>query len=371
MTADPRFDSPYLSLSPESPTPGRTVAAAGGRAAIPEDAGFLSVAEDLRFRLAGLATRHAGYTTVLFAGGGVHALEATLGSAIPRDGKLLVLANGASGRRIAAIADRLGIECRVHDSGENLPPDLSRLDLELKSDERYTHVAAALVESASGLINPVREIAAVTRRYGKRFLVDAGFAAGGVELDIADSQIDFITGDSAGALGGAAGLGFVVAPRALIEETKDRARSFAFDLYAAWSGFEKGGGRFRFDAPIECCNALARALNDLDAEGGIDARAARFAACQRRLAQGMRELGFRTQLADAYHSALVTSFLQPDAPAFQFDRFYADIKLQGFLVAPGLTTQVRTFRMANLGPIVDEDIDRLLVAVEKSRYWLA
>lgn len=371
MTADPRFDAPYLSLSPEAPALGRNVAAAGARTAIPEDAGFLSVTEDLRFRLASLVTRHAGYTTTLFAGGGVSALEATLGGAISAEGKLLVLANGASGRRIAAIADRLRIECRVHDSGENLPPDLSRLDLELKSDERYTHVAAALVESASGLMNPVREIAAVTRRYGKRLIVDAGFAAGGVELDTADSHIDFFTGDSAGALGGPSGLGFVVAPRALLEETKDHARSFALDLYAAWRAFEQGGGRFRFDAPIEACNALARALNELDAEGGVDARAARFAACQRRLAQGMRELGFRTQLADAYHSSLVTSFLYPDSPAFQFDRFYADLKLQGFLIAPGLTTQVRTFRMANLGPIVDEDIDRLLVAVEKSRYWLA
>ncbi len=371
MNADPRFDSPYLSLAPEAPTPGRSVAAAGGRTTIPEDAAYLSQVEDLRFRLASLATRHAGRTTVLFSGGGVSALEATLGGAIPRDGKLLTLSSGASGRRIAAIADRIGIECRVHDSGENLPPDLSRLELELKSDERYTHVAAVLVEGASGLINPIREIAAVVRKYGKRLIVDAGFAFGGVELDAADSDIDFLVGDSAGALGAATGLGFVVAPRTLIEDARDRARSFVLDLYAAWSAFEKGGGRFRFDAPIESCHSLAQALNELDAEGGIDARAARFAACQRRLCQGMRELGFKTQLAEAHHSGLLTSFLQPDAPAFQFDRFYADLKLHGFLIAPGLTMQVRTFRMANLGPIANADIDRLLVAVEKSRHWLA
>ena len=45
------------------------------------------------------------YTTVLLQGSGTYCVEATIGASVGADDKLLILANGAYGRRMAQIAD--------------------------------------------------------------------------------------------------------------------------------------------------------------------------------------------------------------------------------------------------------------------------
>ena len=50
----------------------------------------------------------AGYDCVPMQGSGTFSVEAMLGSFIPRDGKVLVLSNGAYGKRIAETLTYLG-----------------------------------------------------------------------------------------------------------------------------------------------------------------------------------------------------------------------------------------------------------------------
>ena len=45
-----------------------------------------------------------GYEVVLMQGSGTFAVESVLGSVVPAEGKLLVLANGAYGERLAQMA---------------------------------------------------------------------------------------------------------------------------------------------------------------------------------------------------------------------------------------------------------------------------
>lgn len=60
--------------------------------------------QDIRRRLTALAARDPGaFTAVLMQGSGSFGVEATLGTAVPRNGKLLVLANGAYGLRMAGL----------------------------------------------------------------------------------------------------------------------------------------------------------------------------------------------------------------------------------------------------------------------------
>ncbi|MCV5262201.1 2-aminoethylphosphonate--pyruvate transaminase, partial [Escherichia coli] len=53
------------------------------------------IVEVIRTKLVKLATKHSGYTSVLMQGSGTASVEATIGSAIGKDGKLLVVDNGA------------------------------------------------------------------------------------------------------------------------------------------------------------------------------------------------------------------------------------------------------------------------------------
>jgi 2-aminoethylphosphonate-pyruvate transaminase len=69
------------------------------------DTEFLEVVRKIRRRLLELGQVAGGdYATVLMQGSGTFVVESVISSVLPRDGKLLVLINGAYGHRMAKIA---------------------------------------------------------------------------------------------------------------------------------------------------------------------------------------------------------------------------------------------------------------------------
>jgi 2-aminoethylphosphonate-pyruvate transaminase len=83
----------------------------------------------------------------------------------------------------------------------------------------------------------------------------------------------------------------------------------------------------------------------------------------------MRGLGFRCLLPDELQSPIITSFLSPTDPAFNFGRFYALLKARGFVIYPGKVTAVDTFRIGNIGDVHPEDMYRLVGAVRECMFW--
>ncbi len=83
----------------------------------------------------------------------------------------------------------------------------------------------------------------------------------------------------------------------------------------------------------------------------------------------MRSLGVRCLLEDRYHSPIITAFVTPTSPGYEFERFYQSLKQKGFVIYPGKVTSVDTFRIGNIGEVNCNDIRRLLSAVEESIDW--
>ena len=127
---------------------------------------------------------------------------------------------------------------------------------------------------------------------------------------------------------------------------------------------ETHDGKWRFTSPTHTVLAFAQALDELDAEGGVAARFARYTDNQARLVAGMQKIGFRTLLPVALQSPIITSFHDP-VPDFDFQRFYNELKQRGFVIYPGKVTKSNTFRIGTIGDIHPADIDRLLVAVSE------
>lgn len=74
------------------------------------DAQFLQIVKDIREKLLGLShVTNQTHTTVIMQGSGTFGVEATLGSSIPIKHKLLIVANGAYGERMAKIATILNL----------------------------------------------------------------------------------------------------------------------------------------------------------------------------------------------------------------------------------------------------------------------
>ncbi len=362
-------DNPYLLLTPGPLSTSKGVKAAMLRDWCTWDEDYNGIVEDVRGRLIRLASAAPGYTCVLMQGSGTFSVEAAVGTAIPRSGKLLVLANGAYGQRIAEIARYLGIALAVLDSGEFEPIDLDALRDTLDRDRAITHVAVVHVETTTGMLNPIAELGAIVKAAGRDYIVDAMSSFGGIPMDMAEFNADFLISSANKCIQGVPGFGFIVARYAAMEAAAGNARSLSLDAHAQWRAMESGHGKWRFTSPTHVVRAFRQALDELDAEGGVEARAVRYAANQRILVEGMRKLGFRTLLPDSLQSPIITSFVSPDHPNYAFQRFYAALKKRGFVIYPGKVTGAETFRIGNIGEVYREDVERLLDVMGEAMYW--
>lgn len=329
----------------------------------------IDVVEVIRDKLVALATEKSGYTSVLMQGSGTASVEATIGSVIDKNGKLLVVDNGAYGARIAQIAQYLSIPCHVISPGETAQPTLSEVQNALITDPSITHVAIVHCETTTGMLNPIKPIAALAKQHNKIVILDAMSSFGGIPMDIADLGIDYMISSANKCIQGVPGFGFVIAKQSELEQCKGRARSLTLDLYEQWDCMEKNQGKWRFTSPTHTVRAFYQALLELEIEGGITTRHTRYQTNQTTLVSGMRGLGFEPLLNDELHSPIITSFYSPAHDDYQFKEFYARLKVQGFVIYPGKVSNADCFRIGNIGDVYPKDIQRLISAVENAMYW--
>lgn len=327
------------------------------------------IVEVIRSKLVQLATSQPGYTSVLMQGSGTASVEATIGSVIPANGKLLVVDNGAYGARIAQIANYLQIACEVITPGEAAQPVLADVQDKLANDAEISHVAIVHCETTTGMLNPIEAVADVAKAHGKVVILDAMSSFGGIPMDIGQMGIDFMISSANKCIQGVPGFGFVIAKKSELEKCQGRARSLSLDLYDQWQCMEANHGKWRFTSPTHTVRAFYQALIELEQEGGIQARFARYQTNQTTLVAGMRLLGFEPLLADELHSPIITSFYSPTDENYQFKRFYERLKEQGFVIYPGKVSDADCFRIGNIGEVYPEDIQRLLAAIANAKYW--
>lgn len=328
----------------------------------------IGVVQEIRKRLVALGGAK-NYRAVLMQGSGTFSVESVIGSAIPREGKLLSVINGAYGRRLATIAGMLNIPVVTLDGGERWHPGEAEIAEALAGDPQITHVAVVHVETTTGMINPVAEICAAAKAAGKVTIVDAMSSFGGMPMDIGEMGADFVISSANKCIQGVPGFGFVIARRDVLLSIAGWARSHSLDLYEQWQTMEEQNGKWRFTSPTHTVRAFLCALDELGEEGGIHARHERYLENHRILVDGMRGLGFATFLPDAHQSPVITAFLSPAARSYEFKRFYDILKKEGFVIYPGKVTDADTFRIGNIGDVYPADMHRLLTAVAGAKYW--
>lgn len=330
------------------------------------------IIEPLRTELVQLACPNGGqadYTTVLLQGSGTYAVESVLGSALGPDDKVLIVNNGAYGARMLEICRCLDLATVELDCGETCPPQPMQLAALLRAEPGISHIAMVHCETTTGMLNPLQEVAALAKEFGKTLIIDAMSSFGGIPLDIPALGIDFLISSANKCIQGVPGFGFVIARRQALARCAGQARSLSLDLYAQWQTMEQQHGKWRFTSPTHTVRAFAQALRELAAEGGVAARHARYRENQHRLVMGMQALGFTPLLSPALHSPIITAFYSPAHPAYQFRRFYEALKAQGFVIYPGKVSQADCFRIGNIGEVYPADIDRLLTAIQRACYW--
>src|SRR5206468_9591181 len=116
---------------------------------------------------------------------------------------------------------------------------------------------------------------------------------------------------------GVPGFSFVICRREALLACEGCARSLSLDLLDQFKGLEKNG-QFRYTPPTHSILAFEQALQELEQEGGVAARGARYRRNHDVLVEGMKKLGFRVYLEPKVQSYIITSFYFPADARFTF-----------------------------------------------------
>lgn len=354
-----------LLFTPGPLTTSRTVKQAMLRDLGSRDHEFIELVKDIRLNLIQLVHVSADdYTAILMQGSGTFGLEAVVSSTVPPQGKLLVIINGAYGKRIAKIASILGIDTVTLDYPENETPDLKGIESALKADPEIAMLSMVHCETTTGIINPLEEVGTIATNAGVKYFVDAMSSFGAVPINAAECNIDYLVSSANKCIEGVPGLSFVLARLSSLKQTSGYSRSLSLDLLDQYLGFEKNG-QFRFTPPTHALMAFHQALAELQAEGGVEGRAKRYQKNYNTLIAGMREMGFREYLAPQDQGYIITSFLYPKDPNFSFEKFYEKLNKKGHVIYPGKVSDADCFRIGNIGHIFESDVRALLAAVRE------
>ena len=328
------------------------------------DGNFRAITTEMRKMLLDMVNDTKGeFDCVPMQGSGTFSVEAMLASFTPRDGKVLVLSNGAYGKRIAQTLDYLNRDHVVIDKGDYMPPRGDEVTAALRADPAISHVVVVHCETSSGILNPVAEISQAVYAEGRKLLIDSMSAFGAIPLDVGEIRYQAMVSSANKCIEGVPGFGFVIARKDELQAAKGRSHSLSLDLHAQWAHMNKTG-QWRFTPPTHVVVAFLEALKAHRAEGGVAGRGARYADNRDVLVEGMRSLGFETLLKDRWLSPIIVTFFNPAHKSFDFNSFYEAMKRKGFIIYPGKLTVVDSFRIGCIGQM-DADVMRQVVQAAK------
>jgi 2-aminoethylphosphonate-pyruvate transaminase len=354
-------------LTPILLTPGPLTTSERTRAAMLTDWGswdgsFNALTASLCDKLVAIAHGTGSHVCVPLQGSGTFAVEAAIGTFVPRRGKVLVCVNGAYGKRLAKICEALGRDHVIHETGDDVPTTPEAVDRLLAADRAISHVGLIHCETSTGILNPLEAIAAVVARHGRALIIDAMSSFGALPIDARQIPFEALIAASGKCLEGVPGMGFVIARSEALLASAGNTASLALDLRDQHLYMQRTG-QWRFTPPTHVVAALHEALLQYEEEGGLPARHARYARNCQVLIAGMTKLGLRSFLAPEIQAPIIVTFHAPRDGRYRFTEFYEAVRAKGFILYPGKLTELETFRVGCIGSVGSAEMERAVDAV--------
>eukprot|EP00939_MAST-03C_sp_MAST-3C-sp1_P004113 g4113.t1 len=370
------FASASTSISSREPnlyTPGPLTTSLTVKQAMMIDLGsrderFLNVIQDVQKGLLDLANvRQPEYECVLMQGSGTFAVESVLGSVVPSDGNLLILSNGAYGDRMKKMCEILNINHEFVRYSDKEVPKASDAVARVTQDESITHVATIHHETTTGALNPIGDIGRALRdaRPDVSFIVDSMSAFGAYPVDMQADNVSFLVSSANKCIEGVPGFAFALCDHDQLVKSEGVARSLSLDLFGQWKGINTNG-QFRFTPPTHSLLAFHQALKEHEIEGGAKGRLDRYEENFQVLSKGMKEMGFNLYLEDDVQGAIISTFLVPDDPKFDFPEFYNRLSDLGAVIYPGKLTEADSLRIGSIGRLFVRDMHFVLRCVRQT-----
>ena len=331
----------------------------------PREEEFGNLMQEIRRDLVKIAGGDESYTSILFAGSGTAAMDSIISSVVPPNKKILILINGAYGIRFAEIARAYNIDVVELEFEFGKKIELDQIEPILIKDKEIACIAVIHHETTVGILNPIKQIGAIAKKFEKVFIVDTISSFAGVPINIKKFNIDFMMSTSNKCIQGMAGVAFVICKKETLERLKYfKARNYYLDLYAQYEYLEKNN-QTRFTPPVQIIYALKEAIKEFFEEGSEN-RFKRYRENYRILKDGLKKFNFKFLMnEDVKESNILTTIYYLDYPNFDFDTLHDKLYERGFTIYPGKISKLNTFRIAVMGAIYPEDIRNFLNNLEE------
>jgi aspartate aminotransferase-like enzyme len=303
----------------------------------------------------------------LYTASGTGAMEAAVSNVCNVGDRVLVLVNGVFSQRWAEIAKAFGVQVEILSvpPGEAHTPAVLREVLESNHAKPFKAVFLNHSETSTGVLSPIRELAAVIRQISpdSLIIVDAITSLGATEFDFDGWDLDIAVSGSQ--------KGFMLPPGLSFLAYSDRAMK-------AHQQCENPGYYFNFSrylkaqqedtTPYTPGTHLILGLDvalTLMKEEGLPQIANRHRMLQRMTRAGVRALGLELFVPDdAFASPSVTSFVPPQG--ITVDAVRSGLKKRfGIVIADGQKElKGKLMRIGHLGHVSERDVLTTLAALE-------
>lgn len=301
------------------------------------------------------------------AGSGTLAMEMAVANLIEPGMRAVVVSSGYFAGRMAEILQRHGAQVELVAGEIGDVPALGQVEAALRGGARL--LAVTQVDTSTGVLAPVPELAALGRRYGALVVVDGVCSVAGQELRQTDWDIDVCLTASQKALAAPPGLALVMArPRAL--EAFQARQAPVGSYYADWGKWLPVMQAYQARKPayfatpaVNLVKGLGRSLQQIKREG-MENVWQRHLRLSQAFKAGIQALGIeQVPLRPDVRAATLTTMYYPGG----YDAsLVGKIAAQGVIVAGGLLPQIaaRTFRVGHMGVDGIGDVLRTLAAIE-------
>ncbi len=321
----------------------------------PREEEFGELTQSVLKKLAEVVNGQSTHSTVIFAGSGTAGVEAALSSIVPESGKILILDNGAYGKRAETIVRAYKISHRTIRIEWGNFPEISQIETVIKEEPKLTHFFFVHHETTTGMLNPLTEMLELCKKYELDSIVDAMSSYAGLPIDLQKQPIDYLISSSNKCIQGMAGISFVIANKEKLKLTSNlQVRNLYLNLWGNHIHIEQTG-QFQFTPPVQIVYSLNQSLDEFFKETQ-SVRTARYIKSYETLLEGIEQTGLDMLLPKSQHSKLLTAIVEPKSAKYNFKEMHDHFYENNVTIYPGKGAKKDTFRIANIGAIDYNDM---------------
>ncbi|HEY7123309.1 MAG TPA: alanine--glyoxylate aminotransferase family protein [Ktedonobacterales bacterium] len=303
-----------------------------------------------------------------FGGSGSAAVDAALGTLMGLDKHAAVIVNGFFAERLTTMArgyDPDALEIRLEWGKVPDPADIAKF----LDKNRVDVLAVVQSETSSGVLNPIKELAAVARERGVALMVDGVGSVGGVPLKMDEWGVAASATASQKCLESAPGLGIATLSDIgwkVVDSQKRPTPGWYLNLRNWRAYWSENPDWHPYPVTVATNNlmALDQSVNRVLAEG-LEARYERHRRVTSHVRSLLRERGFTLLAEDGWASTTVTVAFPP-ADIGAADLANTLRTEYGMFIGGGLEhLSGKAIRVGHLGPSANEFVqNRLFAAID-------